>query len=119
RLDPIALAELADANDRAAAARSLEAPLRHWRTGETVLARDWIRAELEAMAPLAVALGLDGWLEPLQPLLSDGNQAMRWLAAHAGGADVARLVASGAEAMERREAELTARLATDPTHALG
>ena len=116
---PEALAELADANDRSAARSSLEAPLRHWRTGETLTARAWIAQELEAMEPLAAELGLTAWLEPLQGMLNGGNQAMRWLAAEAVGTPVAALVAAGAAAMEQRERELTAGLVTDPAAPLG
>jgi predicted glutamate--cysteine ligase len=114
-----ALAELADANDRSAARDSLDAPLRHWRTGDTLSARAWIQAELQAMAPLAEALGLTPWLAPLSRLLQQGNQAMRWLAAEAAGTPVAALVAAGAGVMEQQEAALTAGLATDQTHPLG
>lgn len=118
-LDAEQLAELADANDRSAARSSLEARLHHWRTGEPVIARDWIAAELEAMAPLAAELGLQGVLAPVQQVLSQGNQAMQWLAAHAAGRSVAMLVADGAAAMAALEARLNAGLATDRTGTLG
>jgi len=118
-LSPEDLAELADANDRSAARLSLDAPLRHWRTGEMLLARDWLAAELDQLAPLAVELGLMDWLAPLERLLRDGNQAMRWRAAHSAGTPVAALVAEAAQALERREIQLTAGLATDQPHVLG
>ena len=118
-LDAEQLAELADANDRSAARSSLEAQLHHWRTGEPVIARDWIAAELEAMAPLAAELGLQGVLAPVQQVLSQGNQAMQWLAAHTAGAAVAALVADGAVAMAALEARLNAGLATDRAGTLG
>ena len=118
-LSPGELAELADANDRSAARLSLDAPLRHWRTGDTVLARDWLASELEQLAPLAAQLGLSGWLEPLQRLLREGNQAMRWLAAHQAGTPVSALVAQAAQALEQREAQLTEGLATDLSGVLG
>ena len=118
-LDAEQLAELADANDRSAARSSLEAQLHHWRTGEPVIARDWIAAELEAMAPLAAELGLQGVLAPVQQVLSQGNQAMQWLSAHAAGRSVAMLVADGAAAMAALEARLNAGLATDRTGTLG
>jgi predicted glutamate--cysteine ligase len=118
-LDAEQLAELADANDRSAARSSLEAPLHHWRTGEPVIARDWIAAELEAMAPMAAELGLQGVLAPVQQVLSQGNQAMQWLAAHAAGSPVAALVADGAAAMAALEARLNAGLATDRAGTLG
>jgi len=81
--------------------------------------RDWIAAELDALAPLAAELGLAATLAPLQPVLHQGNQAMQWLAAHAAGSSVAQLVAGGAAAMEQREQLLTARLATDRAGTLG
>jgi len=113
------LAELADANDRAAARSSLDAELLHWRSGETVLARDWLAAELEALAPLAEQLELARWLAPLQAVLQHGNQAQQWLIAHAAGTAVAPLIAAGARAMQQSETELTALLATDGAPALG
>jgi predicted glutamate--cysteine ligase len=113
------LAELADANDRSAARSSLEAELRHWRSGELVRARDWLAAELQALAPVARQRGLERWLAPLETVLVHGNQSQQWLAAQAHGASVASLIAAGAEAMEARETQLTALLETDRSALLG
>ena len=118
-LAPEELAELADANDRAAARSSLEAELRHWKSGAPILARDWIKAELEEMAPLAGSLGLGNLLPCLEMLLTRGNTAMRWLALQRTGQPVAEIVAAEAAALEAREIALEACLATDPAHALG
>jgi len=118
-LAPEELAELADANDRAAARSSLEAELRHWKTGSPILARDWIAAELESMAPLAESLGLGNLLSPLEMLLTRGNTAMRWLALQRTGQTVGEIVAAEAAALEARETSLEACLATDPAHVLG
>ena len=118
-LAPEELAELADANDRAAARSSLEAELRHWKTGAPILARDWIAAELESMAPLAESLGLGNLLPPLEMLLTRGNTAMRWLALQRTGQPVGDIVAAEAAALEARETALEACLATDPATALG
>ncbi|MFZ9148228.1 MAG: glutamate--cysteine ligase [Vulcanococcus sp.] len=106
-LDPQALAALADANDRAAASSSLDAELRHWRSGEPVLARDWIASQLEAMAPLAEQKQLSGWLMPLEAILRSGNQSMQWLEAHRAGASVADLIAAGARELEALESRLS------------
>ncbi|MEI6110644.1 MAG: glutamate--cysteine ligase [Cyanobium sp. ELA712] len=118
-LSPEDLADLADANDRAAARSSLEAKLRHWKTGAPILARDWIAAELESLAPLAKSLGLENLLPPLEMLLTRGNTAMRWLALLRTGQPVAEIVAAEAAALEARETALEACLATDPALALG
>ena len=113
------LAALADANDQAAASNSLDAVLRHWRTGEPLRARDWLAGELEVLAPLARELQLERWLAPLQALLEQGNQAQQWLAAHAAGTPVAALIAAGAEEMEQGETRLLGLLATDGAAPLG
>jgi len=118
------LAVLADANDRAAARSSLEAELRHWRDGSPIAARSWITAELERLRPLAADLGLTAWLAPLETLLrplaeGGGNQAQRWLQRHAAGEPIAAILADEAAALERRELELAAWLATDRAGTLG
>jgi predicted glutamate--cysteine ligase len=119
RLDAQALADLADANDRAAARSSLEAPLLHWRDGGPISARTWIVSALEEMAPLARQCGLEAWLAPLHTVMEQGNQAMQWLAAHRGGTAVAPLIAAAAEAMAQRDSQLNEGLATERFGPLG
>ena len=119
RYSAAALADLADANDRAAARSSLTASLCDWRSGEAIEARAWIERELTAMAPLARELGLTEALAPLAPLLADGNQAMRWTQRHRQGESIAAISRNEAAAMQARELALEAWLATDASSALG
>ena len=119
RLDARELAELADANDRAAARDSLDAPLHHWRDGASVKARDWIASSLEAMAAPAAERGLTGLLTPLHQLLAEGNTAMRWLDLHRRGETIGTILAREAEALQERERSLEAGLATDAACVLG
>ncbi|MCS5692401.1 glutamate--cysteine ligase [Cyanobium sp. FGCU-6] len=119
RLTPAELAQLADANDRAAAAASLDATLSDWRTGEAIGARGWIGRELDDLEPLAAELGLNATLAPLADVLARGNEAMVWLARHRNGESVNAIVAGEAAALAEREQALEAWLATDTTHALG
>ena len=119
QLSPEELADLADANDRAAARASLQATLRDWRSGEPIQAADWIRRDLAALAPLAEQLNLAATLEPLQTVLRQGNQAMRWLQREAEGLPIATIVAASAAAMAEREAAPNAPLATDALSPLG
>jgi predicted glutamate--cysteine ligase len=104
-LSPMALAELADANDRAAAQASLEATLLDWRTGAALTARAWLAQQLEILAPLASRLGLSPWLQPLHGVLEHGNEAMDWLARHRRGEAIGEILAAEAVVMERRERE--------------
>jgi len=119
RLTPAELARLADANDRAAAAASLDATLADWRTGEAIGARAWIARELDDLTSLAADLGLTSTLAPLADVLARGNEAMVWLARHRSGESVAAIVAGEAAALAEREQALEAWLATDTSHALG
>ena len=113
QLSPEELADLADANDRAAARASLQATLRDWRSGEPIQAADWIRRDLASLAPLAEQLNLAGTLAPLDAVLGGGNQAMRWLQREGEGLPIATIVAASAAAMAEREAAPNAPLATD------
>jgi len=119
RFSPAALADLADANDRAAARSSLTSSLCDWRSGEAIQARDLIERDLNAMAPLAQELGLTEALAPLVPLLAEGNQAMRWRERHRLGESIAAIISSETAAMQAREHALEAWLATDAASALG
>lgn len=105
-LEPTALAALADANDRAAAALSLEATLQDWRQGEPIGARAWLRRTLEDLMPLAAAHQLEGVIAPLHTILDQGNQAMRWLQRHQQGEAIAAIVASDAALLALREQAL-------------
>ncbi len=117
QLQADALAQLADANDRAAARSSLDAELQHWRAGEPIRARDWIARSLQVMMPLAQELGLTATLAPLHGLLEHGNTAIQWQQRHTAGESIAAIVAADAAELERREKALAAALATDQTPA--
>ncbi len=114
-----ALATLADANDRAVARSSLDAQLRHWRDGRPLQARRWIESNLADLQPLAQTMGLEQQLAPLQAILRDGNQAMRWLALAHQGQSIATILQAETRQLERKETELLEALATDGIRPLG
>jgi predicted glutamate--cysteine ligase len=106
RLSPAQLAELADANDRAAARSSLDASLTHWRDGAPVIARHWLREQLAELAPLAAERDLAAVLAPLENVLDNGNQAMRWLAGQGAGLSIRELLSREIQAMAEQETAL-------------
>jgi predicted glutamate--cysteine ligase len=73
------LVTLTDANELAAAHRSLDAELRHWKDGSPILTRDWVTALYEEVWEYAKAKGFSCFLLPLKKLLREGNEAQRWL----------------------------------------
>ncbi len=83
------IAQLSDMNDMAAAERSLNATLHHWRDKEPIQCRDWIHQILEEVQPIASEMNMNQLLAPINSVLENGNQAMQWLDACAKGQSVA------------------------------
>ena len=73
------LITLADENEVLAARSSLDARLRHWQDGRTILARDWIAEIYDSVYPIAKQQGFSCFLSPLKKILRQGNTAQQWL----------------------------------------
>lgn len=73
------LVAIADDNETAAAKLSLDAELRHWQTGQPLLAREWIEQLYQEVWAMAKANGFSCFLLPIKKILRDGNEAQRWL----------------------------------------
>ena len=99
----LARAALADANDAAAARASIDASLHRWQDGTTVTCRDWIHELLDLITPLAERHNLISQLRPLDALLRNGNQAIRWLKAVEAGTSISSLLQQGSLAMSHQE----------------
>ena len=113
-LSPDELQALCDSNDAAAARSSLDAELRHWSDGRSLSARRWITDLYTSVTPLAKTLGLEQQLKPIQQVLDQGNQAMRWLAAIEAGRTIPDVIQAGIAEMELQE-----QLNIEAAHALG
>lgn len=74
------LLEITLENEKAVAANSLNATLRHWQDGRAITAQDWINQMYDEVRPFAQAAGIGCFLTPIKQILRDGNQAQRWLA---------------------------------------
>ena len=66
-------------NEQAAAKNSLDATLRHWQTGQPIVARDWISQIYSEVHPVAHRAGISCFLTPIKQILKNGNQAQQWL----------------------------------------
>lgn len=100
------LVALSDANEIAAARLSLDAELRHWKDGRSILARDWIQELYDDVRETAKHSGFSCFLLPLQKLLRDGNEAQRWLALEQQGWNLPKIVQQSIRSMDTKEAEL-------------
>jgi predicted glutamate--cysteine ligase len=117
-LDPLTLSSLPAAtraedllvltreNEQAAAHLSLEATLRHWQDGRTLLARDWIAELYESSWAIAHQRGFSCFLSPVKKILRDGNAAQRWLKLYKQGLDPRSIIIQATQDMAQQEQEL-------------
>ena len=97
------LALLADENDLLVAKSSLDANLSHWKNGKQIKCRDWIKELLLDVTPLAKELDMLELLQPIESVLTNGNQSMRWLDSYSNGVSIQTLLQHGMGEMEREE----------------
>ncbi len=114
-LDPLVMSEIpiaqrnadlvhqADQNEMLAAQSSLNSVLTHWQTGESIVARDWIQSLYEEVWDTAKQEGFSCFLLPLQRILREGNEAMRWLRQSEAGATPTEIVQSAIQDMAIQE----------------
>ncbi len=101
------LVALTDANELAAAHRSLDAELRHWKDGSPILARDWIAELYEEVWGFAKSKGFSCFLSPLKKILREGNEAQRWLKKIDQGLTPDEVITQAIKTMESQEAALS------------
>ena len=97
------LALLADENDLLVAKSSLDANLSHWKNGKQIKCRDWIKELILDVTPLAKELDMLELLQPIESVLTNGNQSMRWLDSYSNGVSIQTLLQHGVGEMEREE----------------
>mgnify|MGYP001211277283 CR=1 FL=1 len=107
------LALLSDENDLNVAKSSLDADLSHWRNGEQIKCRDWIKELLLDVTPLAKELNMLDLLKPIESVLNNGNQSMIWLDSYSKGVSIKSLLQEGIREMEREEINLIQMKSTD------
>ena len=104
------LVTLTGDNEAAVAAGSLDAQLRHWQDGRSILARDWIAQMYQDVWAIAKQQGFNCFLSPLHKILREGNEAQQWLQLHAVGFDSQRVITQAIVATQEREIELEDKL---------
>jgi predicted glutamate--cysteine ligase len=106
QLSPAELVEISMANEMAAAQASLNAELTHWQDGRKILARDWIDQLYQEVWPVAKQNGFSCFLMPVQRLLREGNEAMRWLALQEQGVSLPQVMQQAIGTMQEQESAL-------------
>lgn len=104
------LIELTDNNESAVAHQSLDAPLRHWYDGRTLLAREWIEEIYQEVYPKAKERGFACFLSPVKKILREGNTAQQWLKQIENGMDSRQVIIQAIQDMVQLEGELEDKL---------
>ncbi len=100
-LDDLAL--ICDENEIQAAKNSLDSNLSHWKNGNKINCRNWIREVVNEVTPLAEELDMFGLLKPIESVLTNGNQAMLWLDSYAKGTSIESVFQQSIREMEQEE----------------
>lgn len=113
RLDPLngpftpdELVQICDQNEQAAARHSLAARLIHWKTGQEILASEWIEQQLNDAWLEAHGSGFSAFLTPLQGVLQTGNEAQRWIKQVEAGSDPGEVYRAAIQDLEQQEIHL-------------
>jgi predicted glutamate--cysteine ligase len=114
QLDPLVMSDLsaqelidiADANEMAVAKSSLDATLRHWQDGRSIVARDWIEELYAEVQPIAKQRGFLCFLSPVKKILREGNTAQQWLRLYERTGDARSVLVQAIADVERQELEL-------------
>jgi predicted glutamate--cysteine ligase len=107
---PDELVSLTYANEVAAATSSLDARLKHWQDGRSMIARDWIEQIYQEVWAIAKQHGFACFLSPLQKILREGNEAQQWLQLHALGLSTRHVLTQAIGVTREHEVELEDKL---------
>ena len=111
KLDPLKISKLTEneikevciQNDALAAKSSLNATLANWKDGSPLSCRDWISQLLEEVRPIAQEMNMVQELTPINAVLKQGNQAMKWLSDYQKGKPITTIIQEGISNMEIEE----------------
>ena len=111
KLDPLTgskltikeLEQLSTENDSAAAKGSLNATLFNWMDGNPITSKDWLEQLLEDVKPMAIELNMTKTLKPINEVLDQGNQSMKWIDQYKKGKSINTIIQEGIHNMEQEE----------------
>ena len=99
------LIDICDQNEIKAAQNSLDAELIHWRDGEKVICREWIKDLLAELSLTAEKLNMGHLLKPIYNVLEEGNQSMKWIQQYNEGLSIEDIMEYAIKDMIKSEEE--------------
>ena len=99
------LRKICDQNEIQAAKNSLDADLIHWRDGEKVICREWIKNVLSDLSSTAEKFNMKYLLQPIYKVLEEGNQSMKWIKQYKEGLSIEDIMKNAVQDMIKSEEE--------------
>tara|TARA_B100000900_G_scaffold20147_1_gene15668 strand:+ start:40 stop:1170 length:1131 start_codon:yes stop_codon:yes gene_type:complete len=99
------LKDICDQNELKVAKNSLNAELIHWKNGEKIICKDWIKNLLKELSISAKTLKMNHFYEPINKVLEDGNESMKWISKYNKGLSVQEIMRSAINNMIKNEEE--------------
>ena len=99
------LSEICDQNEINAAKDSLNSELIHWQDGKKITCREWIQNLLLDLSSTAEKFNMKHLLKPIETVLEEGNQAMKWIDQYEKGFSIEQIMKISIEEMIKSEEE--------------
>jgi len=99
------LSEICDQNEINAAQDSLNSELIHWQDGKKVICREWIQNLLKDLSSTAETFNMKHLLQPINKVLEEGNQAMKWINLYEKGFSIEEIMKNSIDDMIKNENE--------------
>ncbi len=99
------LKDICDQNELKVSKDSLNAELIHWKNGEEIICKDWIKNLLIELSISSSTLDMNHFLEPIYKVLEEGNESMKWINKYNEGLSIQDIMQSAINNMIKNEEE--------------
>ena len=103
KFSPNELKDICDQNELKVSKDSLNAELIHWKNGERIICKDWIQNLLMELSISSKILKMNHFLEPIQKVLEEGNESMKWISLYNKGLSIEDIMRSAINNMIKNE----------------
>ena len=97
------LSKICDHNEIEVAKKSLNAELIHWKDGEKVICREWIKSLLVDLSLIAKKFNMSELLKPIDKTIQEGNQSMQWISHYNKGLSIEKIMELSINEMINRD----------------
>ena len=96
---------ICDQNELKVSKDSLNAELIHWKNGEKILCKDWIKNLLLEISVSSRTLEMNHFLKPINKVLEEGNESIKWINKYNQGLSVEDIMKAAINNMIKNEEE--------------